>query len=282
MDPSKQKKSKEIKTENNNKSKIQNKKKEEPIKTTKITSNKDGPQSNNNDRLHTIENGHRKISTDYLGDKMKANGKGGSKKNNTPKKVQTIGKKKILDKKIDNDDEDNILARSMSFKISYKNAKQTFKKEDKPKEIKNYTKITKKPLNKKKDKPLNNKNQESEAIFSYNGIDITIQIHADDKMKDIIDKYIQKVGKKKDNLIFMYNGVQINENFSFTNQMNDDDNNRNKLNIVVSDIDTKEEPKQSEVISNYLICPECYENIVLKSKIIKLIINAKIIILKIK
>ena len=217
--------------------------------------------------MHTIENQHRKVSTDCLNNK-----KGEAKKNSTPKKVQGIGKKKMLNKKIDNDDEDNVLARSMSFRIPYKNEKS--KKEEKPKEKpkelkKNYTKVTKKPLNKKKDKPsnLNDKNQESEAIFNYNGIDTTIQIHTEDKMKDIIDKYIQKAGIQRDNVIFMYNGVQINEDFSFTQQANDDDNNRKKVNIMVVDIDNKdEEPKQSEAISNYLICPECYENIVLKIK----------------
>ena len=129
-----QKKSKEIKTENNNKSKVQNKKKEEePKKLTKInTSTRNGPQNNKNECLHTIDNEHRRITTDYLGDKVKASGKGDKTKNTTPKKVQTIAKKKMMNKKIDNDDEDNVLARSMSFKISYKNEKS--KKEEKPKE----------------------------------------------------------------------------------------------------------------------------------------------------
>ena len=266
-----QKKSKEIKTENNNKSKVQNKKKEEePKKLTKInTSTRNGPQNNKNECLHTIDNEHRRITTDYLGDKVKASGKGDKTKNTTPKKVQTIAKKKMMNKKIDNDDEDNVLARSMSFKISYKNEKQISKKEEKPKENKkNYTKITKKPLAKKKDKPSNNNtNQDAEAIFNYKGIDTTIQIHTDDKMKDIIDKFVQKAGIQRDDIIFMYNGVQINENLSFTQQVNDDDNNRKKLNIIVAEIvDNKDEPKQSEVISNYLICPECYDNIILNIK----------------
>ena len=264
MDSSKQKKSKEIKTENNNKSKIQNKKKEEPKKGIKIiSSNKNGPQKNNNERFNTIQNEHRKICTASLGD-IKESGKGEAKKNITPKKDQIIEKKKLLTNKIDNDDDDKILARSMSFRISSKNEKQISKKEEKPKEVK--AKITKKPLNKKKDKPLSNKNQELEAIFNYKGEDTTIQIHADDKMKEIINKYVNKSEIKRDNIIFMYNGVQINEDFSITHQVNNEDNNRKKLNILVADIDNSNEPKQSEVISNYFICPECYENIVLNIK----------------
>ena len=85
-------------------------------------------------------------------------------------------------------------------------------------------------------------------------------------MKDIINKYVQKAGMKRENLIFMYNGVQINENFSFSNQVNDEDNNRKKINIIVADIDVNDEPKQNEVISNYFICPECYGNIILNIK----------------
>ena len=257
MDSSKQKKPKEVKTENNNKSKIQDKKKEEPKKCIKInTSNKNNI---NNDRLHTTENEHRKKSIDFTGNKVKESGKDDDK-------VRAEGKKKISNKKIDNDDE-KILSHSMSFKISFNKKKQNSKKEEKPKENKN-TKINKKPLIKKKDKAVNNINQESEAIFNYNGVETTIQIHSNDKMKDIINKYVQKTGNKRDNFIFMYNGVQIDENLSFTEQVNDDDNNRKKINIIVADIDfdNKEEPKQSEVISNYFICPECYENIVLNIK----------------
>ena len=253
MDSPKQNKPKEIKKENNNKPKIQNKKKEEPKNVIKKnnTNNKNGPQNNNNEHLHTIGNEHRKKSIDLSDDKKKVCDKGEAKK------FQAAGKKKILNNKIDN--ENKALNRSMSFQISYNNETKNSKKDEKAKEIKkNFTKIAKKPLNKKKDKPLNNKNQELEAIFSYNGIDTIIQAHADDKMEDIINKYIQKAGIEKDNIIFMYNGVQINENFSFTPQGNDE-----KLSILVADIDNKDEPKQSEVISNYLICPECYENIIL-------------------
>ena len=177
MDTSKQKKSKEINTENSNKSTIQNKKKEEPKKITKKSpSNKNEPQNNNDEHLHTIQKEHRKTITEYLGGKKKVSNKGETKKNTTPKKVQTIEKKKLLNKTIDNDSENIVLGRSMSFRISYNNAKQISKKEGKPKETKNNPKTTKKPLIKKKeDKPLNNKNQEIEVIFNYNGINTTIK-----------------------------------------------------------------------------------------------------------
>ena len=224
MDSSKQKKSKETKAENN-KPKIQNKKKEEQKKGLKkiISSNKNDPQKDNNrQRLNTIQNEHRKKFSEYLGDKTKESVKSNEKKNNTPKKFE---KQKTLNNKIDNNDDDT-LNRSTSFSIPYINEKQLSKKEEKVKENKNSIKITKKPLVKKKDKPLYKKSQEVEAIFNYNGTDTTIQIHSDEKMKDIIYKFAEKTGIKKDDVFFIYNGGQINENFSFTEQANDLDNNR--------------------------------------------------------
>ena len=154
----------------------------------------------------------------------------------------------------------------MSFSIPYIKEKQLSKKEEKPKEIKNVTKITKKPLAKKKDNTMNKKSQEVEAIFNYNGQDTTIQIFSDEKMKDIISKFAEKTGTKLDNVFFIYNGGQINENFSFSQQANDIDNNRKKLNILVSDINNNEEPQKCEIISKNFICPECYENIILGIK----------------
>ena len=262
---SNQKKPKETKAENN-KPKIQNKKKEEPKKSLKklTTSNKNELQKGNKQCLNTIQNEHRKINTEYLGDKIKENIKGKEKKNSTYKKE----KKKMLNNKIDNNDDDTFINRSMSFCIHYNKEKQISKKEEKPKEIKNATKITKKPLDKKKDKIVNKKSEEVEVVFNYNGHDTTIQIFSDEKMKDIINKFSEKTGTKTDSVFFIYNGSQINinEDLSFSQQANEIDINRKKINILVSDINNNDEPKTYEIISKNFICPECYENIILDIK----------------
>ena len=251
----KQKKSKEIKPENNNKQKVQPKKKEETKKCLKI-SNKNGPQKNKNDHYNTIENTPRKKTLANIGKKVKESGKGNAKKNITPKKVQN--------KKTDIEDEVSNIGRSMSFVITNENEKKNLNiKKEEPKKIKNAAKLTKNPLNKNNNNPLDKKSQEVEVIFTYNFTDTTIQTQDNDKMKDIINKFTQKTEVKRDNVVFLYNGEQINENYSFTQQANELDNNRKKLNILVADLHNNEEPQKSEIISKNFICPECYENITL-------------------
>ena len=50
----------------------------------------------------------------------------------------------------------------------------------------------------------------AEAIFNYEGINTTIQCDLNEKMKDIIDKFIIKIQNKENNLYYLYNGTQIN------------------------------------------------------------------------
>ena len=45
----------------------------------------------------------------------------------------------------------------------------------------------------------------AEVVFNYEGIDTTIQCNLDDKMKDIIDKFLVKNNGNENNLCFLYN-----------------------------------------------------------------------------
>ena len=75
----------------------------------------------------------------------------------------------------------------------------------------------------------------AEVIFNYEGIETIIQCNINDKMKDIINKYLIKIEKRKDNLYYLYNGNKINYELTFNEQANDLDKNRNKMNIIVND-----------------------------------------------
>ena len=98
---------------------------------------------------------------------------------------------------------------------------------------------------------------EAKVIFNYNGSEITIQCNINDKMKDIIDKFVFKACKKENNLYYLYNGNNINFDLTFDKQANDFDKNRKIMNIIVSNND---EDKNNEIISKDIICPECKEN----------------------
>ena len=88
----------------------------------------------------------------------------------------------------------------------------------------------------------------SKVIFSYNGIETTIQCLEEDKMKNICNKYSSKINININSLLFIYGGNQINFDLSFKEQANSIDKERKEMNILVY---KKEE--------NELKCPKCGE-----------------------
>ena len=105
----------------------------------------------------------------------------------------------------------------------------------------------------------------AEISFIYKGIEIKIQSNLNDKMKDIINKFILKIENNNKQKYFIYNGNQINEVLTFYQQANETDKKSKKMNIVVEDVEgtyIKEEKKKSKEI----ICPECEENILINIK----------------
>ena len=87
----------------------------------------------------------------------------------------------------------------------------------------------------------------AEAIFNYEGINTTIQCELNEKMKDIIAKFVIKIENKENNLYYLYNGTKINYELTFNEQANDIDKNRKKMNILV----TKNEDDE-KILKKYL------------------------------
>ena len=110
-----------------------------------------------------------------------------------------------------------------------------------------------------------------EVIFNYEGINTIIQCNINDKMKDIINRFLIKIGKNENdnNLLYIYGANIINYELTFIQQANELDKNRNKMNILVkSNNDNNKEIK--EIISKDIICPECGENIFINIKDFKI------------
>ena len=110
-----------------------------------------------------------------------------------------------------------------------------------------------------------------EVIFNYKGINTIIQCNINDKMKDIINRFLIKIGKNENdnNLLYIYDANIINYELTFIQQANEIDKYRNKMNILVkSNNDNNKEIK--EIISNDIICPECGENILMEIKDFKI------------
>ena len=62
--------------------------------------------------------------------------------------------------------------------------------------------------------------------FNYNGKFTIIKCNKNNKMKDIINKYIYVKGMVNENILFIYNGNKINEKLKLIQQINQYDKKR--------------------------------------------------------
>ena len=97
-----------------------------------------------------------------------------------------------------------------------------------------------------------------EILFIYKGEQIIIQCNIEDKIKDIIKIFKNKI-IEDNNLYYIYQGDKINEELKLNQIIKDD--NKNRINIIVYN-----NKKEKGLISNKIICPECLENILIKIK----------------
>ncbi len=59
---------------------------------------------------------------------------------------------------------------------------------------------------------------EANVIFNFEGVDVTVQCSKEEQMKDICQKYVNKIDKNINSLIFLYGGNQLNFNLSLINK----------------------------------------------------------------
>ena len=113
----------------------------------------------------------------------------------------------------------------------------------------------------------------SKVLFIFDGIEVTIQCSKDEKMKDICQRYVNKIQKNINSLLFLYGGEQLNLELNFENQANIIDKERNEMKVLVY---------KNEF--NEYICPNYSEKIKLNinDEIIVSINNIKDIINSIK
>ena len=74
---------------------------------------------------------------------------------------------------------------------------------------------------------------EAKIIFELEGINIEIQCSNQDKMRDICQRYVNKIGKNINSLLFLYGGNQINLELSFNSQANSIDKDKKEMKVLV-------------------------------------------------
>ena len=100
----------------------------------------------------------------------------------------------------------------------------------------------------------------AEIIFTYKGNNINIQCQLKDKIKDIINKFLEKINEKNNtNLYYLYSGFLINKELTFNDHANFIDIDRKKMNILVIDNNFLEAYIKN-LLSREMICPICKEN----------------------
>ena len=104
-----------------------------------------------------------------------------------------------------------------------------------------------------------------EISFKFEGKTINILSNENEKMGNNIKKFFSKTKIDENSVYFVYNGNELDEKLSFSQQANTIDLERKKMNILVNEIE-KSVIKENEIISNEVICPECRESILMNVK----------------
>ena len=94
---------------------------------------------------------------------------------------------------------------------------------------------------------------QAKVIFVYEGREVIIQCIKDEKMKDICQKYGNKINKDINSLVYLYGGNQLNFNLNYNEQANIIDKERNIMKVLVYD-------------NNEYICNKCGEKIKIKKE----------------
>ena len=96
--------------------------------------------------------------------------------------------------------------------------------------------------------------------FYYNNTKTTIQCEQEDKIEIIIQKFLLKCSKNKEDVFFLYVGSILDKQKTFKETANESDKSRNQMNVIVND--NEQIGKVSSLKrSKYVTCPQCNDNI---------------------
>ena len=91
------------------------------------------------------------------------------------------------------------------------------------------------------------------VVFTLDGIPLSIQCNENDIMKDICQKYANKIKRNINSLVFLYGGNQLNFNLKFKDIIIDKESKEIKVLVYSNEIDE-------------FICPKCGEKIKLNTE----------------
>lgn len=83
------------------------------------------------------------------------------------------------------------------------------------------------------------------VLFTYLNQEYFIQCNNEDKMGNIFSKILNKLGQNNNDIIFLYNGIKVNEELTFDECVSDLDRDNNQMNLIM----TKKEPELTNNIT---------------------------------
>ena len=104
--------------------------------------------------------------------------------------------------------------------------------------------------------------------FDNEGEIIIIQANRDDLMKTIIDKFYIKANINIKNYLFLYGGLNINQNL----KLSDINNTESEINIIAFNQDSRRD-EEKYIKSKYIICPICKKNSIMKMRNYKIFLE---------
>lgn len=90
----------------------------------------------------------------------------------------------------------------------------------------------------------------SEVIFNFNGIPTTIQCNSKDKMEDICKRFCNKANIDINSSCFLYNEDKLKDELIFEQTLNNEDKQRNKMNVIVTSTGVEEELEDNIYLKN--------------------------------
>ena len=96
----------------------------------------------------------------------------------------------------------------------------------------------------------------AEIIFTYNTIPTVIPCNKNESMKEICQRFANKVQINISKVYFLYGGQTLDINQTFNNILKDYDKNSNRINVLVYSYENKNENNNLE-ISKDIICSKC-------------------------
>ena len=100
----------------------------------------------------------------------------------------------------------------------------------------------------------------AEIFFMFNGIQTRILCQKDELMKDICQKFSNKINIDINNLYFLYGGENIKEELKLNQQAKKIDLEQNQMNILVYERNNIIKNNSVKIKSKEIICPKCGEN----------------------